>query len=114
MVSRISILQMRTAVVGVKQRLASFQHLHNFSVSEISVLCSSLYLQKNVHQRDSFWVLLPTDPSKNPPYKCHFGCQLSFEFPDLHVQTSKSVQLDSFHRRVELRFSHAQRCQALK
>ena len=36
MVSRIPILQMRTAVVGVKQRLASFQHLRNFSVQQLS------------------------------------------------------------------------------
>ena len=56
----------------------------------------------------SFGVLLPTDPLKNSPYNCHFGLHLSLDYPvHVHIQFS-------FDRSVELRFSHAQGCQALK
>ena len=47
-----------------KQRLASSQHLQPFVYAV------------------SFWVLLPFDPSKNSPWNCHAGFQLSHEFPD--------------------------------
>ena len=71
MVSRTPILQICNAVVVLKQRLASFQHLlHIFRCLELSgywALRPVLVLLpiNIVHQCVSFWVLLPTDPSKN-------------------------------------------------
>ena len=40
----------------------------------------------------SFRVLLPIDPSKNSPWNCHFGFQLSHEFPDPCVDNKCEFQ----------------------
>ena len=43
---------------------------------------SFLYSQNIVYQCVSSGVLLPTGPSKNLTWNCHFGFQLSLDFPD--------------------------------
>ena len=71
----------------LKQRLASFQHLHTFSRQELSfflILRSPSCTKKIMYQCVSFWVLHPTGPSKISPWNCHFEFQCSFGFSQIH------------------------------
>ena len=60
-----------------------------------------------VHQCVSFWVLLPTDPSKNSITFFYFQDPCIF-------RSQGQSNLTPVHHCIEFRFSHAQRCQSLK